>query len=70
MSRLVALVVEGQISQSRHRVPSLVEARSTTQMSTSRHIRLSITREPNMEADVNLAKVSIRERLMRFLFGP
>lgn len=39
-------------------------------MSTSRHIRLSITREPNMEADVNLAKVSIRERLMRFLFGP
>ena len=39
-------------------------------MSTSRHIRLSITRQPTMEADVNLENVSIRERLMRFLFGP
>lgn len=36
----------------------------------SRHIRLSITPEPDPGADVNLAKMRLRERLMRFLFGP
>ncbi|MCD4557005.1 hypothetical protein [Schaalia sp. lx-100] len=37
---------------------------------TGRHVRVGIAEAPNPAADVNLARVNIRERIMRWLFGP
>lgn len=35
-----------------------------------RHIRVGIAEAPDPAADVNLARVNIRERILRWLFGP
>lgn len=37
---------------------------------TGRHVKVGISPAPNPNADVNLAQMSLRERLMRWLFGP
>ena len=37
---------------------------------TARHLRIGIGREPHPDATVNVARRSIRERILNFLFGP
>lgn len=35
-----------------------------------RHIQVDIAEAPDLAADVNLARMNIRERILRWLFGP
>lgn len=37
---------------------------------TGRHVRVGINEAPDPAADINLAQMGIRERIMRWLFGP
>lgn len=40
------------------------------ELMTGRHVRVGITPVPDPDADVSLAQLSLRERLVRWLFGP
>ena len=69
MSALEALLVEGTNKPSPAPSPNSTDHVRTTFM-TAHHLRIGISREKNPDATVNVARRSIRERILSFLFGP